>query len=55
MAAAVALKVGARNVVVTHISEGRLALARALGVDVAINVAHGSIADAQRLTAQETP
>lgn len=47
MAAAVARHVGARFVVITDISPHRLDLARGLGVDLALNVAEESIADAQ--------
>lgn len=49
MATAVARHVGARHVVVTDVSEPRLALAREVGADLAINVAEQRIADAQRL------
>jgi threonine 3-dehydrogenase len=50
MAAAVCRHVGARFVVVTDISEPRLALARKLGADLAVNVAtvEDGIAHAQR-------
>jgi threonine 3-dehydrogenase len=48
MAAAVVRHVGARFVVVTDVSEPRLDLARRLGVDLAVNVATGSIAEAQQ-------
>ncbi|MFI9645437.1 L-threonine 3-dehydrogenase [Streptomyces sp. NPDC052040] len=48
MAAAVARHAGARNVVVTDVSEERLALARKLGVSLALNVADATIADGQR-------
>jgi len=48
MAAAVARHVGARFVVITDVSEPRLALARSLGVDLAVNVSRTSIAAAQR-------
>ncbi len=48
MAAAVVRHVGARYVVVTDVSEPRLALARLMGADIAVNVAQGSIADTQR-------
>jgi len=47
MAAAVARKVGARYVVITDVSEPRLALARRLGVDAALDVTRESIAGAQ--------
>ncbi|WP_460955149.1 L-threonine 3-dehydrogenase [Parasphingorhabdus pacifica] len=49
MAAGVARHAGARHVVVTDVSEHRLALARRLGVDLAVNVAETSIARAQEL------
>ncbi|MYT34012.1 L-threonine 3-dehydrogenase [Streptomyces sp. MspMP-M5] len=48
MAAAVARHAGARNVVITDVSEQRLQLARKVGVSLALNVAHGSIEDGQR-------
>lgn len=48
MAAAVVRHIGARYVVITDISESRLALARGLGVDLAVNVAHESVRGAQR-------
>jgi threonine 3-dehydrogenase len=48
MAAAVVRHVGARYVVITDVSESRLALARGLGVDLAVNVAHESVRGAQR-------
>jgi threonine 3-dehydrogenase len=47
MAAAVAKHAGARNVVITDVSEHRLELARKVGVDLALNVASATIADAQ--------
>ncbi|XVS64447.1 L-threonine 3-dehydrogenase [Actinosynnema sp. CA-299493] len=47
MAAAVAKHAGARNVVITDVSEHRLDLARAVGVDLALNVTGRTIADAQ--------
>ena len=47
MAAAVAKHAGARNVVITDVSEHRLDLARKVGVDLALNVATATIADAQ--------
>ncbi|WP_022886520.1 L-threonine 3-dehydrogenase [Glaciibacter superstes] len=47
MAAAVARHVGARFVVVTDVSEPRLALARSMGADLTINVTESRIADAQ--------
>ncbi|CAL9313423.1 MULTISPECIES: L-threonine 3-dehydrogenase [unclassified Streptomyces] len=48
MAAAVARHAGARNVVITDVSEPRLELARKVGATLAVNVAETSIADAQR-------
>jgi len=48
MAAAVVKHAGARFVVVTDINESRLALAKKLGADVAVNVAQRRIADVQR-------
>ncbi|MFE0645052.1 L-threonine 3-dehydrogenase [Streptomyces sp. NPDC058877] len=48
MAAAVAKHAGARNVVITDVSEERLALARKTGVTLALNVAEQTIADGQR-------
>jgi threonine 3-dehydrogenase len=50
MAAAVCRHVGARFVVITDVSEPRLALARKMGVDLAVNVAtvDDAIAHAQR-------
>jgi threonine 3-dehydrogenase len=47
MAAAVCRHVGARFVVITDVSEPRLALARTMGVDLAINVNRETIAGAQ--------
>ena len=47
MAAAVAKHAGARNVVITDVSEHRLELAHRVGVDLAVNVADTGIADAQ--------
>jgi threonine 3-dehydrogenase len=47
MAAAVARHIGARFVVVTDVSRPRLALARGLGVDLAVDVSSSSIAEAQ--------
>jgi threonine 3-dehydrogenase len=47
MAAAVAKHAGARNVVITDVSDHRLDLARKVGVDLALNVAQHTIADAQ--------
>ncbi|WP_274563467.1 L-threonine 3-dehydrogenase [Streptomyces spiramyceticus] len=48
MAAAVARHAGARNVVITDVSESRLAIARKAGATLALNVAESDIADAQR-------
>ncbi|MEW1696436.1 L-threonine 3-dehydrogenase [Streptomyces sp. NPDC093249] len=48
MAAAVAKHAGARHVVITDVSEERLALARKTGVTLALNVAEQTIADGQR-------
>lgn len=47
MAAAVAQHAGARNVVITDVSEDRLALARKVGATLALNVRDAGIADAQ--------
>lgn len=47
MAAAVARAACARYVVITDVSEARLELARRMGVDLAVNIANGSIAEAQ--------
>jgi threonine 3-dehydrogenase len=47
MAAAVCRHVGARYVVVTDVSEPRLALARQMGANLAVNVSSATIADAQ--------
>jgi threonine 3-dehydrogenase len=47
MAAAVAKHAGARNVVITDVSEHRLDLAREVGVDLALDVTERTIADAQ--------
>lgn len=47
MASAVARHVGARHVVITDVSEPRLALARKMGADLAIDVSSSTIADAQ--------
>jgi threonine 3-dehydrogenase len=49
MAAAVARHAGARNVVITDVSEHRLELARKLGVDLALNVSSATVADAQAI------
>ena len=48
MAAQIARHVGARFVVITDVSEYRLELARHMGVDLALDVTHDSIAAAQR-------
>ncbi|OKK04351.1 L-threonine 3-dehydrogenase [Streptomyces sp. CB03234] len=48
MAAAVARHAGARNVVITDVSESRLELARKVGATLAVNVAETGIAAAQR-------
>ena len=48
MAAAVARHVGARFVVITDVSPYRLELARRMGVDLALDVTHDTIAAAQR-------
>ncbi len=48
MAAAVARHAGARNVVITDVSEERLDLARKVGVSLALNVSDATIADGQR-------
>jgi threonine 3-dehydrogenase len=47
MAAAVCRHVGARYVVITDVSEYRLALARRMGVDLALDVSQETVADAQ--------
>ncbi|MEV0318370.1 L-threonine 3-dehydrogenase [Streptomyces sp. NPDC050658] len=48
MAAAVARHAGARNVVITDVSEERLDLARKVGASLALNVSEATIADGQR-------
>ncbi|GEC03013.1 L-threonine 3-dehydrogenase [Streptomyces spinoverrucosus] len=48
MAAAVARHAGARNVVITDVSEERLDLARKVGVSLALNVRDARISDGQR-------
>ncbi|KPC58618.1 L-threonine 3-dehydrogenase [Streptomyces chattanoogensis] len=48
MAAAVARHAGARNVVITDVSEPRLELARKVGASLALNVAETPIAEGQR-------
>ncbi len=47
MAASVAKHAGARNVVVTDVSDHRLELARKVGVSLALNVARADLTDAQ--------
>jgi threonine 3-dehydrogenase len=47
MAAAVVRHAGARYVVITDVNEYRLELAKKVGVDLALNVKHTSIAEAQ--------
>ncbi|HET8600119.1 MAG TPA: L-threonine 3-dehydrogenase [Segeticoccus sp.] len=48
MSAAIARHVGARHVVVTDVSDDRLALAKGAGADLVVNVAERRIVDAQR-------
>ena len=48
MAAKVARHIGARFVVITDVNEERLALARRMGVDIAVNVANERVVSAQR-------
>lgn len=48
MAAAIAKHCGARYVVITDVNEYRLELARKIGVTVAVDVRHESIADVQK-------
>lgn len=48
MATAIARHAGARHIVVTDVSDDRLALARGAGADLVVNVAHQRIRDAQR-------
>ena len=48
MAAAIARHAGARYVVITDVNEYRLELARRMKVNVALNVAKGSLADVQK-------
>jgi len=48
MAATVARHAGARFIVVTDVNEYRLDLARKMGATVALNVAHGSLAEVQK-------
>src|SRR6202012_1675861 len=47
-AAAVVRHAGARYVVITDVNEHRLDLAKKMGVDVALNVTQGSLADVQK-------
>src|SRR5450432_3630263 len=47
MAAAVVRHAGARYIVITDVNEHRLDLAKKMGVDVALNVSQGSLADVQ--------
>ncbi|MFD5573448.1 L-threonine 3-dehydrogenase [Streptomyces cadmiisoli] len=49
MAAAVARHAGARNVVITDVSEERLELARKIGVSLALDVRNATVADGQRI------
>jgi threonine 3-dehydrogenase len=49
MAAAVARHIGARFIVVTDVSEPRLALAKQMGADLTVNVAKSRIAEAQKI------
>ena len=48
MAAMVSKRAGARHVVITDLSDERLALAAKLGVTLAVNITRSSLADAQR-------
>jgi threonine 3-dehydrogenase len=48
MAAMVSRRAGARHVVITDLSDERLALASKLGVTLAVNITRSSVADAQR-------
>jgi threonine 3-dehydrogenase len=48
MAAMVSKRAGARHVVITDLSDERLALAAKLGVTLAVNISRSSLADAQR-------
>jgi threonine 3-dehydrogenase len=48
MAAAVVRHAGARYVVITDVNEHRLEFAKKMGVDVALNVTKGSLADVQK-------
>ena len=48
MAAAIARHAGARYVVVTDVSDYRLALAKRAGADLAVNTAKAGLRDAQR-------
>lgn len=47
MATAIARHVGARNIVVTDVSDDRLKLAAGAGADLAINITEATLADAQ--------
>jgi threonine 3-dehydrogenase len=47
MAVAVAKHAGARHVVITDVNEYRLALAKSMGADAALNVKHGKLRDVQ--------
>lgn len=49
MAAAVARHVGARFIVMTDVSDPRLALAKQMGADLTINVSRSRIAEAQKI------
>ncbi len=48
MAAAVVRQAGARHVVITDVNENRLELARKMGVNLALNVTTGTLAEAQK-------
>jgi threonine 3-dehydrogenase len=48
MAAAVVRHAGARYVVITDVNDHRLELAKKMGVDVALNISHGTIPDVQK-------
>jgi threonine 3-dehydrogenase len=48
MAAAIVRHAGARYVVVTDVNEYRLDLARKMGATIALNVAHGNLAETQK-------
>ncbi len=49
MAAAIARHVGARFIVVTDVSDPRLALAKRMGADLTVNVSNSRISDAQKI------